>query len=75
MPLVVMVGTNRISTVISGAAIAGERKYQILVLVITDPVPATFGPDQLNRLAAQVNVACLQGGWFALGHMSPSRIV
>jgi hypothetical protein len=53
MPLVVVEGTDCISTVISAAAITGVGKHYIFVLVIADPVPATVGPDQLTRLAAQ----------------------
>jgi hypothetical protein len=53
VPLVVVESTECISTVISAAAIMGERKDHVLVLVIANPVSATFGPDQLNRLAAQ----------------------
>jgi hypothetical protein len=53
VPFVVVVGTERISTVVSVAAITRVRKQDVLVLVIADPVPATVGLDQLYGLAAQ----------------------
>ena len=76
MPLVVVGGTERIAAVIPVAAITGVRKHHVLVLVIADPVPAAFGPDQLTRLAAQaatrlVHSACQ----FALRHFPRSVIV
>ena len=53
MSLVVVVGTERISSVVSVAAIMRVGKQKVLVLVITDPVLATVGFDQLHGLAAQ----------------------
>jgi hypothetical protein len=53
VPLVVVVGTKRISAVVSVAAIARVGKKDVLVLVIADPVPATVSLGQLSGLAAQ----------------------
>jgi hypothetical protein len=53
VPLVEVVGTERISTVVSVAAITSVGKQHVLVLVIADPVPTTVGLDQLYGLAAQ----------------------
>jgi hypothetical protein len=53
VPLVMVVGTERISTVVSVATVTRVGKQDVLVLVIADPIPAAVGLGQLSGLPAQ----------------------
>jgi hypothetical protein len=45
-----MVCTKRISAVVSRTTVAGVRKNDIFILIITDPLSATLGSNQFFRL-------------------------
>jgi hypothetical protein len=49
----VMVSAKSISTVISVTAISGIGEKHVLMLIVTDPIPATLRLDEMSRFAAQ----------------------
>jgi hypothetical protein len=70
VPLVVVVGTERISTVVSVATVTRVGKQNVLVLVIADPVPAAVGLGQLSGLPAQPATRLARRVCrFAFGHL------
>ena len=48
-----MVSAKSISTVISVTAISGIGEKHVLMLIVTDPIPATLRLDEMSRFAAQ----------------------
>ena len=53
MALIVMIATEGVTSVISGATVSCVRKHHILVFVVADPITAAFGLDQVLGFAAE----------------------
>jgi hypothetical protein len=47
MLLCMMIGTERVVSVVSVATVPGVGKHNVLVLVVTDPVVATIGLGEI----------------------------
>ena len=53
VPLVEVVAAQGISPVISVTTVSGIGEHHVFVLIVTNPVPAAFGPDQFLCLPTQ----------------------
>jgi hypothetical protein len=68
MSLLEMVATQRVTPVIAGATVARVREKHVAILIIANPLAATFGPGEILRRTTQAATRHSRGK-----HLLPSR--